>query len=936
MKYKKYLVENKDIPRTTQHRWRRRIRHVGVQGQQNAFVGVFQQNPALFDMPIKQMSDTLQQNQTSEEQNPVVTISPAETSSQVFADVDDIQHDLDTSDRSLQVFADVDDRHDGLDAPDRSLQQQVCKESILPHTTSIQHDEVEVDVQMLSCEEQTTSDYQEESSDHGSKDMQHGKDIRENEIMGKTPINGSHVPPLWTMSEYSEKALQEQKRKEHELLILALKLKHDLTDEALGDILKVINAVTGKQSVSTTKYNFYKNMNDYKDYILIKHFCSDCSMFMETKDESVSCKICGKQVEAKEHIKSGNFFIVLPLEVQLRNIIAQHSFSQLTFNNKDKLNAHFGDVCDGVLYQKTLKTFTPLNDCPNFSITFSCDGVPLFKSSSQSIWPVLCTLNELPPNLRSDHIMLTALWFGAKKPHMNIFLEPFVKECIDIHERGFDWVTSDGIHGTSKVYALILVSDSVARPLLQNFKQFNGEFGCSFCLQKGTLVERGQGKARVYPFEANMELRSQRQTLELVTRAVETGTPSAGVKGPSVLSLLPGFDIIEGCVPDYMHSVLLGVTRSITSLWCNSENHQSPWYIGRSISQIDQLLVNIKPPSNVSRTPRSLKERCYWKAHEWLMWLLYYSISVLKGILPDKYLNHWIKLASGIALLLSTSITSQQLLEAQDLLLQFVSEMEHLYGVSNVTYNVHLCLHLSKSVQNWGPLWAHSAFQFEAYNMELIAMVKSTQAVPIQICKVFWMKKALPLYVSQTLKNPSSECSAVIDHLLSGKQKQKHAVRCLGVTAFGPPKRKMMAHDDYIALHSVVDRVEKQPVDYYDRVFVNGVIIHSQAYHRSKKRNSSVVRIKPDNTFFSVKTFIVADVGNGSSCYAIGRFFEEGKHSFSASVQNPSHFHPVKKVLCHLTAIHASAIEHKCLFIPLEKHKCDYIMTFLNYYEVTV
>lgn len=75
----------------------------------------------------------------------------------------------------------------------------------------------------------------------------------------------------------------------------------------------------------------------------------------------------------------------------------------------------------------------------------------------------------------------------------------------------------------------------------------------------------------------------------------------------------------------------------------------------------------------------------------------------------------------------------------------------------------------------------------------------------------------------------------------------------------------MMAHDDYIALHSVDDRVEKQVVDYYDRVFVNGAIVHSQAYHRSKKRNSSVDHIKTDNTFFSVKTFMVTDVGNGST-----------------------------------------------------------------------
>ncbi|KAL6477266.1 hypothetical protein MHYP_G00131010 [Metynnis hypsauchen] len=55
-----------------------------------------------------------------------------------------------------------------------------------------------------------------------------------------------------------------------------------------------------------------------------------------------------------------------------------------------------------------------------------------------------------------------------------------------------------------------------------------------------TLAERGQGKVRVYPDVQNIELRCQSQTLELVTRAVETGKPSLGVKGPSVLSLLPG------------------------------------------------------------------------------------------------------------------------------------------------------------------------------------------------------------------------------------------------------------------------------------------------------------------------------------------------------------------------------------------------------------
>ncbi|XP_060731521.1 uncharacterized protein LOC132849288 [Tachysurus vachellii] len=77
---------------------------------------------------------------------------------------------------------------------------------------------------------------------------------------------------------------------------------------------------------------------------------------------------------------------------------------------------------------------------------------------------------------------------------------------------------------------------------------------------------------------------------------------------------------------DYMHSVILGVARSITTLWFHSEYNQSPWYIGRSTEQIDDILTSIKPPCNVPPIPCSVKEKKFWKTHEWNMWLFYYSI----------------------------------------------------------------------------------------------------------------------------------------------------------------------------------------------------------------------------------------------------------------------------------------------------------------------
>ncbi|XP_042601150.1 uncharacterized protein LOC122140664 isoform X2 [Cyprinus carpio] len=99
-------------------------------------------------MRIKQTSDTSQQNQPAEDQNPVVTISPVQTSSQVLADVDGKQDDLDAPDESLQVLAEVEDRQDDPDAPDGSLNQQVAKESATPHGSSILHYKVEVNVQV--------------------------------------------------------------------------------------------------------------------------------------------------------------------------------------------------------------------------------------------------------------------------------------------------------------------------------------------------------------------------------------------------------------------------------------------------------------------------------------------------------------------------------------------------------------------------------------------------------------------------------------------------------------------------------------------------------------------------------------------------------------------------------------------------------------------
>ncbi|XP_076829948.1 uncharacterized protein LOC143475951 [Brachyhypopomus gauderio] len=226
MKYKRYLVEEKDIPRTTQHRWKRRIKH-GMKGQQSA--GFYM---------LKYHND-------------------------------------------IQPLGDQDLSR--LHRTGKSLENKTADESKDDYDQSVTDSPVRISYQEEHHVEHKTTDYQDKSSEDDGEDIQHDKDITDNEMM-ENRSNDERQPS--DLIQPNEKALHEQRRKEHELLLLALKSKHCLTDEALEDILKVINVVTGKHSVSTTKYHLYKNVNDYKDYILVKHVCSECTILMENVGES--------------------------------------------------------------------------------------------------------------------------------------------------------------------------------------------------------------------------------------------------------------------------------------------------------------------------------------------------------------------------------------------------------------------------------------------------------------------------------------------------------------------------------------------------------------------------------------------------------------------------------------------------------------------------
>ena len=56
---------------------------------------------------------------------------------------------------------------------------------------------------------------------------------------------------------------------------------------------------------------------------------------------------------------------------------------------------------------------------------------------------------------------------------------------------------------------------------------------------------------------------------------------------------------------------------------------------------------------------------------------------------------------------------SQKKVSNKDCLVQFVVQIEELYGMEYISYNVHQLTHLADAITKWGPLWSHAAYIYE-------------------------------------------------------------------------------------------------------------------------------------------------------------------------------------------------------------------------------
>ncbi|XP_005921979.2 uncharacterized protein LOC102312488, partial [Haplochromis burtoni] len=225
------------------------------------------------------------------------------------------------------------------------------------------------------------------------------------------------------------------------LLLLAFIVKHGLSKAAARDLLHLLNLVVPGCVPKSLRF-LKKHSTDYNGKTEIHFYCPRCTNYLGV-DPGNECSVCQQSLSRKYLILKAYYFLVMPLEIQLRNLLARvHSKLGKHFTRDDS----FSDVHTGNEYKSERQD-------GSITLTFNCDGSPVFSSSKYSIWPILCTINELPYVERCKNVLLHTLWFGKGKPQVQSFLTPFINELQKLSAAGFCWKDEigSGHHTTGTV-----------------------------------------------------------------------------------------------------------------------------------------------------------------------------------------------------------------------------------------------------------------------------------------------------------------------------------------------------------------------------------------------------------------------------------------------------------------------------------------------------
>lgn len=698
-------------------------------------------------------------------------------------------------------------------------------------------------------------------------------------------------------------------RNEVIFMIMSYYLRYNLTWTALESLLTLINSIFGKKVIPDSKYLFKQLFRTQTPQY--HFFCSECNFYFDfqlsTKSISYTCEICG-YVNNFSTKNNKNFFVTLPVESQVKNILKKNVIS---VRAEEQSSRSMSDIHDGILYKKLLET----NNNRLITLTLNTDGVNIFKSSNKSsFWPLQMVINELDPSIRfkTENILVTGFWFGST-PNLDIFLKPFINEVNEINSR---FIKIETLNEEFEAYLipLIITLDTVAKDLAHGKIKFNGKFGCSYCLHPGTTIN---GCIK-YTNISNIAKRNHNDSIANMKEAQLTGKLVNGFKKITTLAAFPFFNVVHGFAIDDMHGSYLGVCRQMCELWFDSSNHNRPFYMGLRIKLIDKHLLQISQPQRITRK-REISCRKNWKAQEFKNWLLYFGLPCMYKQLPLRYIKHFALLSNSMYVLLQDEISDEEFKSATDNLQKFVLEFENLYGSKCMNFNVHLMSHISDCVENCGPLWAYSNFPFESNNGYLKKFINGTTDVLQQMVSKYTFNK-----LSENTNNIPKNVVEFISKIKLNRHVKKIDKVNDNLVFLGTPKR--YSRDENCSLMNELNlMLEESYIMSYQKVILNGSLYCTVEYSEKIKSNDSII-ILCDGSFGKIHKIIRY---YHECSFIVNLCFKKMFGDVASDLCSQLIF--VEKIDTHLVVVKSCNILKKGILI--ETNNCIFISSFPNKIE---
>jgi len=296
---------------------------------------------------------------------------------------------------------------------------------------------------------------------------------------------------------------------------------------------------------------------------------------------------------------------------------------------------HFGLRSAILEHFKSIST----NNIDVIKIVIGIDGLPISKSSASQLWPILGYIR-----LFKNSVFPIGIYWGHEKPEdSNSYLKQFFIEAKEL--------LTNGVNINGVIFKVIIDGfslDAPAKSYVLKVKGHSGYDSCTRCIEEGEYLKNRS----CFPYTASSEIkRTHDDYINMKYEEHHVGNTI------SILSDLPGINIVDAFALDYMHLVCIGIMKKLIQLWMNKGplNVRIPSSVVKIMS--DQLVSFKKNvPFDFSRKPRSLNELPRFKATELRQILLYTGQVIFKDNINSNCYMHFMALNLAMTILLSDNM----------------------------------------------------------------------------------------------------------------------------------------------------------------------------------------------------------------------------------------------------------------------------------------